>query len=102
MRAPIRKADTRPSHQILDRIGREDLAGLSDLRDQNAYEYRDASKGTVVILDLTSMYADLHRNPESLHGISDRTPTADSGGGTIEDGEDFVPDHSHLLPTVAS
>ena len=53
------------------------------------------------MLDLTGVYANPHRHPESLHGIADRAPAADSGGRTVEDGKDLVRDYIYLLPAVA-
>src|SRR6266446_2230744 len=79
VRPPIREGDAGPGRQLLDGVGHENLAGLGCPRDADAREYRDAAHGPVVILDLPGVYADPHRHPEYLHGISDRAPAAEIG-----------------------
>ena len=84
MRPPIREGDARAGHQIFHGVGHEDLAGLGCPQDTRAGIYRDAADSPVVILDLTGVYADPHRHLKSLHGIADRIPAADGGGGNPE------------------
>ena len=83
-------------------MGHEDLSGLGYLRDPEDCEDCDAADGpVVVILDLPGVDADLHRHPESPHGLSDRTPAVDGGGRTLEHGQELVPDQLYPFPTKA-
>ena len=55
----------------------------------------------MVIFDLPGVDADSQCHPQSLRRIVDRVPAADGSNGAVEHGEELVPDHIHLLPTVA-
>src|SRR5215468_600568 len=100
MRPTIDEGYTRPSRQLLHGVGHDHLAGLGYRCDADARKYRNAAHGLIVVLNLPGVYADLHRQPEPLHGITDRAPAADGGDGTVKDGKDLLPDHIHLFPAV--
>src|SRR5678815_3470 len=77
VRPTIGEGYTRPSRQLLHGVGHEHLAGLGYRCDADPRKYRNAAHGLIVVLNLPGVYADLHRHPESLHGITDRAPAAD-------------------------
>ena len=89
-----------PAASSLTVWGTRNLAGLRYRANANACEHRDAAHGLIVITDLSGVYADLHRHPDSPHGITNRAPAADGGGRTVKDGEYLFPDQIHLFPAV--
>ena len=100
--APIGEGYAGSGHEFFDGARHKDLAWLGYRRDPDTREHGDAAHGRVIILDLTGVYADPHRHPEAVHGVTDGAPAADGGDGTVKDGQGLVPDRIHLFPAMPS
>src|SRR5262245_29488281 len=101
MRAARGKSDPRARHEVLDRAGNEDLAGLTQVGDPRPHVYRNAGDVVALHVALARVHAGANLEPERSDCRHHRERAANRASRTIEACQEPIPGRADLPPSVA-